>query len=163
MLNNGGGFSICSCWVHPWFQDEGSCSNNISGFYGRPLFEKPIIEWTKFLVAWEDLFKRDLKRMMEKLARQREALRALLSREAYIDIVGQLDLSGKTLKCICEQKKSWGMLNKALKRAKRLLGIPQKQSWFGWSLKEGRWWLLQRGGVDCVLVIGILPIFNSSS
>lgn len=42
--------------------------------------------------------------MREKRARQQEVLRALLSRETYVDIVGQLDLSGKTQKCICEQK-----------------------------------------------------------
>lgn len=53
------------------------------------------------------------------------------------------------------------MLNKALKRVKSL---PQKQrSCFGWSLKEGKSWLLQRGGTEHVLVIGILPIFFSSS
>ena len=51
-----------------------------------------------------DLFRRDLKRMREKRARQQEVLRALLSRETYVYIVGQLDLSGKTLKCVCEQK-----------------------------------------------------------
>jgi len=42
--------------------------------------------------------------MREKRARQKEVLRALLSRETYVDIVGQLDLSGKTLRCIYEQK-----------------------------------------------------------
>lgn len=63
--------------------------------------------------------------MKEKHTRHQEVLRALLSRETYVDIVGQLHLSGKTLKRICE-KKSWGMLNKALNRAKSLLGIPQK-------------------------------------
>lgn len=42
--------------------------------------------------------------MGEKRARQQEVLRALLSRETYVDIAGQLDLSDETLKCICEQK-----------------------------------------------------------
>lgn len=42
--------------------------------------------------------------MREKRARQQEVLRALLSRETYVDIVGQLDSSGKTLKYIWEQK-----------------------------------------------------------
>lgn len=156
MLNSGGGgFSICSCWAYPLFQDEGSCNNNISSFYGRPLFEKSVIEWTKFLVAWEDLFKRDLKRVMEKRARQREGLYWAGIRR----YCGTIRPVRQNTKMHLWAKKSWGMLNKALKRAKCLVGIPQKQSWSGWCLKEGRWELLQKGGADCVLVIGILPIF----
>lgn len=131
----------------------------MSSLCGRPLFEKSVIEWTKFLVAWEDLFRGDLKRMKEKHTRHQEVLRALLSRETYVDIVGQLHLSGKTLKRICE-KKSWGMLNKALNRAKSSLRIPQKQGGvFGWSLKESTWWLLQRAGTECVPT-GLLTIFT---
>lgn len=84
--------------------EEGRCTNNEPSLYGSLLFEKSVIEWTKFLVACEDLFIKDLKRMTKKCARQQKVLKALLSRQTSVDIVGQLDLLGQRVKCICENK-----------------------------------------------------------
>lgn len=90
--------------VYPVPHEEDSCSNNGSRLYRNLLFHKPVIEWTKFLAAFKDVFRKDLKRMKERCARQQKVRQALLSRQTYADFMGQLDLSGKTLKCICEQK-----------------------------------------------------------
>lgn len=65
--------------------------------------------------------------MREKCARQQEVLKALLSRETYVGIVGQLDLSGKTLKHICEKKVLGKCYKASFEKGKSLLGIPQKQ------------------------------------
>lgn len=65
-------FFLSAFQVYPLPREEDSCSNNGSRLYRNLLFDKPVIEWTKFLVAFKVIFRKDLKRVKERCASQQK-------------------------------------------------------------------------------------------